>query len=226
MAFTKMEQDVEIVSKMKDRPWEPPNGLSAAEIKEKFDEAGKRLKAFINTHIDELGRAASAGNIGAIIIVDGEPEPTTLQDILNLLVTRSKTAADDSIPTGAIKDNAVTTPKIKDAAVTSSKIASNAVTAKKIAANAVSRVYNGTLLVAAWDGNEAPYHQAVTIDGIAASDEPIIDLVSSSTFETAAQEDDQWGNIYKATTAENTITFYAKEKPTVALSFKARCIRK
>lgn len=221
-----MSADVEVISKLPDRPNEEPSSLTSSEVKAKFDEAAMLLKEFINAHIDDLGRTSAAGNIGILVTLNEEPVPTTLQAIINELVSRSETATDDSVTTAAIQDGAVNEAKIGSLAVSTEKIKSNAVTGPKIATNAVSRVYNGILLVSAWDGSEAPYHQSVTIDGITATDEPIIDLVPSDTYDTAMQEDNQWGNIYKAVTREDGITFYAKEKPTVALSFKARCIRK
>ena len=90
----------------------------------------------------------------------------------------------------------------------------------------VSAVYTGTLTADGWTGDAAPYTQAVTVSGVLASDSPIIDLVPSSVYATAVAEDTAWGSIYRAVTSANTITFYAKEAPTVALDFKARCIRK
>ena len=226
MAFMKMSQDVEIISKMKDRPWEAPNGLSAAEIKEKFDEAAKLLKSFINSFIDELGKSSAAKNIGATIRGGDSITATNIQSILDTLVNNSNRAKDGSVKTDSIEDGAVKTSKIYDGAVTAAKLGTGAVGAEKIAENAVSQMYTGSLTVAGWAGENAPFTQEVTISGILTNDEPIIDVVLSSTYETAMQEDDQWGNIYKATTAEDSITFYAKEKPTVALTFKARCIRK
>lgn len=100
------------------------------------------------------------------------------------------------------------------------------VTNTKLAPNSVSKVFSGTLTVAGWQETAAPFSQAVTISGVLATDEPIIDLVPSDTYTTAIEEDTVWGNIYRAVTTADTITFYAKEKPTVALNFKARCIRK
>lgn len=90
----------------------------------------------------------------------------------------------------------------------------------------VSVVYTGTLTVDGWAGEAAPYTQALTISGVLANDSPIIDLVPSDTYADAAAQDEQWGQIYRAVATANTITFYAKEAPTVALNFKARCIRK
>ena len=91
---------------------------------------------------------------------------------------------------------------------------------------AVSVEYSGTLAADGWTGTEAPFTQAVTITGVLATDSPIIDLVPSNVYATAVAEDTAWGSIYRAVASANTITFYAKEEPTVALTFKARCIRK
>ena len=91
---------------------------------------------------------------------------------------------------------------------------------------AVSVEYSGTLAADGWTGSAAPFSQAVTISGVLSTDSPIIDLVPSDVYATAVAEDTAWGSIYRAVATTNTITFYAKEKPTVALTFKARCIRK
>ena len=91
---------------------------------------------------------------------------------------------------------------------------------------AVSVEYSGTLAADGWTGSAAPFSQAVTISGVLSTDSPIIDLVPSNVYATAVAEDAAWGSIYRAVASANTITFYAKEEPTVALTFKARCIRK
>jgi len=92
---------------------------------------------------------------------------------------------------------------------------------------AVSVEYSGTLAADGWTGSAAPFSQAVTISGVLSTDSPIIDLVpDDDDYATAVAEDTAWGSIYRAVATTNTITFYAKEKPTVALTFKARCIRK
>lgn len=93
----------------------------------------------------------------------------------------------------------------------------------------VSVEYNGTLTASGWtasEGNVAPYWQEVSISGVLATDSPIIDLVASNTYTDAVVQDEQWGQIYKAVATAGKITFYAKTAPTVALTFKARCIRK
>lgn len=148
----------------------------------------------------------------------------------------SDALATGAVNTGSMADSAVTSAKIANGAVSGSKIAdggvgttqlaANAVTSVKIKANAVSTLYTSVLATDAWIGSTAPYSQAVTIAGVLDNDVPIIDLIPSSDYATAVSEDGQWAQIYRAVADTDTITFYAKEKPTVALNFKARCIRK
>lgn len=149
----------------------------------------------------------------------------TTDKIANGAVTADKVGS-NAIATANIVDGAVNSGKLSDSSVLTAKLANNAVTAQKINSGAVSGLYDGTILVSGWTGASAPYTNAVTVSGILDTDVPIIDLVPSDNYETASAEDDAWGKIYRAVTSANTITFYAKEIPTVALAFKARCIRK
>ena len=47
MAFTQFTYDMDIIAKLSDSP-NVDDGLSARQLKEKFDEAGKAVKAYIN----------------------------------------------------------------------------------------------------------------------------------------------------------------------------------
>jgi hypothetical protein len=58
-----------------------------------------------------------------------------------------------------------------------------------------------------------------------ATDNPVMDLVASSTYATAQTEVEQYGYIYKATTAANTLTIYASQAPTINLSIQLLCVR-
>lgn len=149
----------------------------------------------------------------------------TTDKIASSAVTADKVGS-DAINTANIIDGAVNSGKLSDSSVLTAKLANNAVTAQKISGGAVSGLYDGTILVSGWTGSAAPYTNAATVSGILDTDVPIIDLMPSDNYEVASVEDEAWGKIYRAVTSANTVTFYAKEKPTVALSFKARCIRK
>ena len=120
-----------------------------------------------------------------------------------------------TVKAGNIEASAVETAKIKDKAVTMAKLADHA----------VSVDYTATLNTT-WSGSAAPYTKEQTINGILAADAPLIDLVPSATFADAEKQADAWALIYRAVTAANKITFYAKAKPTVSIPLQIRCIRK
>jgi len=76
-----------------------------------------------------------------------------------------------------------------------------------------------------WDGEEAPYTKTITVSGILATDTPIIDIVMSGTYSTDEARIEVWGYIYRAVTDNDSITFYATEKPTVSLPIQIRVVR-
>lgn len=120
-----------------------------------------------------------------------------------------------TVKAGNIEATAVETAKIKDKAVTMAKLADHA----------VSVDYTVTLDTT-WSGDAAPYTKEQTINGILVADAPLIDLAPSATFTDAEKQADAWALIYRAVTAANKITFYAKAKPTVSIPLQIRCIRK
>lgn len=201
--------------------------------------------------VDMTQGAVADGSINAAKLAD---DAVTADKLANNAVTADK-LADDAVETAALADNAVThtnmaansigtaqiidgavtheklanaaigTEQIDAVAVTAEKLGTGAVTAPKIANNAVSTVYVATLDTT-WSGSAAPYSKAQTINGILETDEPIIDLVPSDTFDTAETQIEAWSCVYRATTSANTITFYATDKPGVDIPIKVRCIRK
>ena len=120
-----------------------------------------------------------------------------------------------TVKAGNLEASAVETAKIKDKAVTTAKLADHA----------VSVDYTVTLNTT-WSGSAAPYTKEQTVNGILATDKPLIDLVPSATFADAEKQADAWANVYRAVTAANKITFYAKAKPAVSIPLQIRCIRK
>ena len=124
-----------------------------------------------------------------------------------------------------LADGSVTAAKLAALAVETAKIKDKAVTMAKLADHAVSVDYTVTLNTT-WSGSAAPYTKEQTINGILATDKPLIDIVPSATFADAEKQADAWALIYRAVTAANKITFYAKAKPTVSIPLQIRCIRK
>lgn len=120
-----------------------------------------------------------------------------------------------TVKAGNIEASAVETAKIKDKAVTMAKLADHAVSVDYM-----------VTLDTTWSGDAAPYTKEQTINGILAADAPLIDLAPSATFTDAEKQADAWALIYRAVTAANKITFYAKAKPAVSIPLQIRCIRK
>lgn len=136
-----------------------------------------------------------------------------------------KAIPDKSITSEKIADGAVAADQLAPASVETAKIKDKVVTTAKLADHAVSVDYMVTLNTT-WSGSAAPYTKEQTINGILAADKPLIDLVSSATFADATKQENAWALVYRAVTAANKITFYAKAKPTVSIPLQIRCVRK
>ena len=82
-----------------------------------------------------------------------------------------------------------------------------------------------TTLNTTWSGSSAPFTKTQAVTGILATDTPVVDVVMSGTYATDEARQEAWGNIYRITTAANSITLYAKEKPTVSLPIQLKVVR-
>jgi phage-related tail fiber protein len=82
-----------------------------------------------------------------------------------------------------------------------------------------------TTLNTTWQGSTAPYTKTQTVSGLLATDTPIVDVVMSGTFATDQARIEAWGYVYRITTANNSITLYATEKPTVSLPIQLKVVR-
>ena len=142
MALTPFNEDIEIISKLADLP-NDTEGLSPAELKERFDRAGKLLKEYINgVLLTELGGASSAANLG-VGAVNGTDMGATIQAVLDALAAQIVEATLGTIPDKSIgeskfADLAVSTRTLSELAVTAAKIAAGAVTTAKLATGAVT----------------------------------------------------------------------------------------
>lgn len=82
-----------------------------------------------------------------------------------------------------------------------------------------------TTLDTAWQGSEAPYTKTQTVNGLLATDTPIVDVVMSGTFTIDKARQEAWAAVYRITTADNVITLYATEKPAVELPIQLKVVR-
>lgn len=206
---TLSESLVTIISALGDQP-NTDNGLTSTQLKAKFDEAGKNIRTFLNNTL-----------ISAL-----QTKIRSIDDAISGFVAQTANIGNSAVTTPKIADANVTTSKIANANVTTEKIADANVTAPKILDGAVSTSYSGSIGTTDWSGSSAPYSAAITINGLLATDKPIVDAVMSGTYSTDAERDEAWSVIYRAVISADTITFYAKEKPTVALPFNLLCVRK
>lgn len=94
MEFTKLEKDMGIIAKLEDEP-NDVGGLTAAQLKAKFDEGGEAVKQYINeTLLPELEGEGAAAALGAVL--DGDA--TTVQGALDTL--REAGVQAGNVPTG------------------------------------------------------------------------------------------------------------------------------
>ncbi len=89
----------------------------------------------------------------------------------------------------------------------------------------VNHVVLTTTLNTTWQGSTAPYTKTQTVNGLLATDTPIVDVVMSGNFATDEARIEAWGYVYRITTANNAITLYATKKPTVSLPIQLKVVR-
>lgn len=232
MAFNKMTTNVENVSALPDVVSE-----QSSLLKNTFDKAGKDLKAFINTHIDELGLETSASNLGAT----KEGETTTVQEYLdsindNLgdkteLTVNGEKQEEVSIyaPTTSgnvnqiLRGNENGEPQWADApeglVVDSvlSETSTNAIQ-NKVVTEALQNVpttykYETVIPVEGWSV-AAPYTIDITVEGLLETDTPDITVIQDADVTIAQAQIEAWSKVSRIVTGTNKITCTCyEEKP-------------
>lgn len=154
MSLPRLTTDLDVIQKLDNEP-NDVGGLSAEELKAKFDEAPNAVKTWINnTLLPFLESTAAAKNFG-IETLDGLDTPQNVQQALQAIVTEMQgitagAVADGSIDSAKLASNAVIAAKIASSAVTTAKLASSAVTAAKLANDAVTtdKILDGAVTAA------------------------------------------------------------------------------
>lgn len=134
MALNKITDNLNIIQALDDEP-NDVGGLTAQELKAKFDEAGNTIKTRVNALVDQLGSANAAADIGfnATAGVDENNVQDAIENVQAQLVAVTQGAVTDgSITTAKLAAKAVTTAKIDDLAVTDEKLAAASVTSDKL----------------------------------------------------------------------------------------------
>ena len=119
MAFDRMTDDMNIISKLPDEP-NDEGGMTASALKATFDKAGTLAKTAINKLIAALGASTAAGNIG--FARSTEVPADNVKDAIENVQSQIAGVALGSIPDGSI---------------TAQQLAGGAVTAEKVAGGAL-----------------------------------------------------------------------------------------
>ena len=82
-----------------------------------------------------------------------------------------------------------------------------------------------TIPITGWTGTDVPFTLDLTMPSILASDNPIIDVVLSSVYETSQKQLKAWGNIYRIVAGSGKLTCYSNEKPEVAIPIQIKVVR-
>ena len=89
----------------------------------------------------------------------------------------------------------------------------------------VVALYNITLPSSGWSSS-APYTQTVSIQGILATDVPVVDVVLSSTTSTAVSQLEAWGYVSKIETEDGYITATCfEELPAIDIPIQLKVVR-
>jgi len=132
MSFQLMNDDVQIISKLGDEPNED-DGLDAAGLKAKFDEAATLLKAAHNTLVAALNAVNAAESVGFDSDdIDGANVKAAMENLRSDLVTQMQ-----SITQGGVAEGGIQT----------AMLAANAVTGAKVAAGTLRDDINGSTVM-------------------------------------------------------------------------------
>ena len=118
MAFDRMTDDMNIISKLPDEP-NDEGGMTASALKATFDKAGMLAKTAINKLIAALGASTAAGNIGFARSTE-VPADNVQGAIENV---QSQIAG---VALGSIPDGSITAQQLAASAVTAEKVADGA----------------------------------------------------------------------------------------------------
>ena len=104
--FTKSTTDISVHLKLSDNP-NIEDGLSAEDLKQRFDMPAETLQEDLNNLIDELGEVTAASNIGADSLSEGDTTNGNVQAKLEYLQEEI-----EGVSQGAVADNSITEAKM------------------------------------------------------------------------------------------------------------------
>lgn len=176
----------------------------------------KYIAKKVSTAIDES--AYSKVPIGADAVNIDRSNGTTVEaSLVNL--EQNKASLASPVLTG--------TPTVPTATAgtNTTQAASCAFVNTALSRKAENKEYTATITTT-WIGSTAPFTQDISIPGILATDNPIVDVGLSTTLATALLQEKEWGYISKITTGTDKITVTCnKKKPTVAIPIRVKVVK-
>lgn len=179
MAFDRMTDDMNIISKLPNEP-NDEGGMTASAFKATFDKAGTLAKTAINKLIASLGASTAAGNIG--FARSTEVPADNVQDAIENVQSQIAGVAMGEVPNGS-----VTAEKLADGAVTSKKMEAIGITSFTCEISSGTVLMKVTQLPAVRDGQILPF--AFYGDNITIHPTDVVRVVSNSTGDVLATID-------------------------------------
>lgn len=124
---------------------------------------------------------------------------------------------DDGASGGNTKGITNASGGIATGGVNTKQIANGAITADKVNEAARTKTFNVTVPIG-WEGESAPFTRSRSVDGILATDIPKVFFSAPSDFAKVEPQLDAFSLLYDVESANGSVTFYAKEKPTEEFS--------
>ena len=106
MSFTKSTTNISVHQALSDYP-NVEDGLSAEQLKERFDFPAETLQDDLNDHIDELEASTAAASVGAASLGTGDTSESNVQAKLGYLQTEI-----EGVSQGAVADGSITEAKL------------------------------------------------------------------------------------------------------------------
>lgn len=218
MAIPRMEEDVEIISKLGDVPGSD-DGLSTPQLKSRFDLAAVRIKRYINEvllpHMNQLVdvQALLNGILDTTLShIDKAANAKVTGDALNKKLDKLGGTMSGILSMGSKRITDLASPELDwDAAN------------KKFVVDHVSSKHffkSVTLPASGWS-NTIPYTQTVSLEGILETDEPHWGLVRSGDTAARIAQKEAFDMVDELDTADGSVTFTCdEEKPEVDLTIQ------
>lgn len=198
MALTKFTGAADVISQLSDQP-NDNDGLSAQQLKAKFDQYGEAFKSYFNdTFIPEVEAAISAAASG--IPLSGLPG-SVLTDGSVMAEKLSSTSGYEAVITSVVRNNAISKAKL------SSEVQG---ILDAVADKTTHTSISVTLAANGWSDNQ----QTVTATGVKSNNEVIATAGVDDTSHNAWSDCD----IRAVSQSTNSLTFKCRAVPTSAVT--------